>query len=271
MPDPSSPQPTKHQARKRFGQHFLHDQHIIDKILTHLALSTDDTLVEIGPGQGALTFPLLQQGFHITAIEMDRDLIALLQTNQTCVDQLTLHQADALKFDFCQLTDMTSTETKKIRLLGNLPYNISTPLLFHLLAQRTCIRDMHFMLQKEVVDRIVAAPGSKTYGRLSVMLQASCNCQALFDVAPGCFTPAPKVDSSVIWLQPYAGENPFEIDDPDAFARVVKAAFQQRRKTLRNNLKGLLSEAQIQQCDINPQSRAETLTISEFSRLSNYL
>ena len=258
----------EHQHRKRFGQHFLHDQNIIEKILTHLAPQSDDTLVEIGPGQGALTLPLLEQGFAITAIEMDRDLVEWWRSKQGLMDQLVLHQADALKFDFCQLQ---INKNNKLRVLGNLPYNISTPLLFHLLDQRHCIKDMLFMLQKEVVDRMVAKAGSKIYGRLSVMVQASCDVEALFDVAPGCFSPPPKVDSSIIRLRPYTTEDPYQIRDKALFAKVVKMAFQQRRKTLRNNLKPLMSAAQIESSGIDPQTRAETLSIQDFSRLANYL
>lgn len=268
-PDHSKPdndQVNQHRARKRFGQHFLHDVNIIDKMLSHLAASETDTLVEIGPGMGALTLPILDQGHQLTAIEMDRDLISFLQSQPSCQERLTLHQADALKFDFCQLRD----DNNKIRIIGNLPYNISTPLLFHLLDQRHCIIDMHFMLQKEVVDRMAAKPGSKIYGRLSVMLQSFCQIESLFDVSASCFNPPPKVESSVVWLRPYETP-PYAIDNQQDFALLVKAAFQQRRKTLRNNVKNLLTDAQIEACDIDPQARAETLSIDNFACLSNHL
>lgn len=252
-----------HRPRKRFGQHFLHDRNIIGRIVTALDPQADDSMVEIGPGKGALTRELLTRVAHLDAVELDRDLIAQLQS-ELPADKLTLHSADALKFDFCRLMQAGH----KLRLIGNLPYNISTPLLFHLLDQAGCIEDMYFMLQKEVVERLRATPGGKDYGRLSVMIQYRCAVEKLFDVAPGAFTPPPKVDSSVVRLTPHAVP-PVVVNDPEQFARVVRAAFANRRKTLRNNMKGLLSAERMVALGIDPTRRAETLSLAEFAALSN--
>ena len=216
-------------ARKRFGQHFLHDRHVIGRIVATLAPRPGDHIVEIGPGKGALTRVLAAQLPHFDAVELDRDLLAHLQSTIPA-GKLTLHGADALKFDFCQLTQ----EGRKLRLVGNLPYNISTPLLFHLLDQAGCIEDMLFMLQKEVVQRLAAAPGGKDYGRLSVMIQYRCTVEKLFDVAPGAFTPPPKVDSAwCAWCR--MPRRPWRSMTRPGLRRVVRAAFASRRKTLRNN------------------------------------
>ncbi len=252
-----------HRPRKRFGQHFLHDRNIIGRIVTALDPKADDRIVEVGPGKGALTRELLTRVAHLDAVELDRDLIAHLQS-EFPTNKLTLHSADALKFDFCRLTG----DSHKLRLIGNLPYNISTPLLFHLLDQAGCIEDMVFMLQKEVVERLRAGPGGKDYGRLSVMIQYRCAVEKLFDVAPGAFTPPPKVDSSVVRLIPHATP-PVAVDDPEQFSRTVRAAFASRRKTLRNNMKGLLSAEDMLALGIDPTRRAETLSLAEFATLSN--
>ena len=229
-----------HRPRKRFGQNFLHDQGVIERILSHIDPRPDQRLVEIGPGQGALTRGLLERAGELDAIELDRDLLQPLQRSCGTLGELRLHNTDALKFDFRSLR----SDERRLRLVGNLPYNISTPLLFHLVEQADAIEDMHFMLQKEVVDRMAAGPGSKTYGRLSVMLQVSCEVTPLFDIGPESFDPPPKVDSSVVRLrprpQPLVGAAHME-----AFGMLVTAAFRQRRKTLRNNLKGLLGGDQI--------------------------
>jgi 16S rRNA (adenine1518-N6/adenine1519-N6)-dimethyltransferase len=254
---------TRHTARKRFGQHFLHDRSIIERIVTTLDPKAGERVIEIGPGQGALTRELLARVAHLDAVELDRDLVASLCT-RIPPDRLTLHQADALKFDFCRLAE----PGHKLRLVGNLPYNISTPLLFHVLEQSNCIRDMLFMLQKEVVDRLSAAPGRKDYGRLSVMIQYRCTVEKLFNVPPGAFKPVPRVDSAVVRLTPHAAP-PVAVNDPERFATVVRAAFASRRKTLRNNLKGLLSPEQMLSLGIDPIRRAETLTLAEFAVLSN--
>ena len=269
------------QPKKRFGQHFLHDRGIVQRILDAFDPQPGETLVEIGPGPGALTRPLLERCALLHVIELDRDLAARLRADfdrwlparpaspipgLVPSAQLVVHEADALKFDFCSLVPTGGA----LRIIGNLPYNISTPLLFHLLDQRHCIADMLFMLQKEVVDRMAAAPGNKDYGRLSVMLQWQLRVEKLFDVRPGAFTPPPKVDSSVVRLVPHALP-PIQVRDADAFARVVRAAFAQRRKTLRNNLKGLMSSETLEALGIDPQRRAETLTLGEFAAVANAL
>jgi 16S rRNA (adenine1518-N6/adenine1519-N6)-dimethyltransferase len=253
-----------HRARKRFGQNFLHDPIVIRKIVNAIDPRPDEHLVEIGPGQAALTIPLLQTAGHMDAIEIDRDLVPIVQEQCAPHGELTLHNVDALKFDFTAL----KTDDRPLRLVGNLPYNISTPILFHLLESRTVIQDMHFMLQKEVVERMAAGPGSKTYGRLSVMLQAYCEVHHLFDIGPGAFKPAPKVDSSIVRLVPHDA-NALTIRDEERFARIVAASFAQRRKTLRNNLKGLLSEEQIRDAGIDPGVRSETLSVAGFRRLAS--
>jgi 16S rRNA (adenine1518-N6/adenine1519-N6)-dimethyltransferase len=254
----------EHRARKRFGQHFLHDRGVIQRILAALEPQPGDTIVEIGPGLGALTRPLLERCSPLHVIELDRDLAARLRAGLP-PEQLVVHEADALKFDFCALA-----AGKRLRVVGNLPYNISTPLLFHLLDQGDCISDMLFMLQKEVVERMAAAAGSKDYGRLSVMIQCRLRVEKLFDVRPGAFTPPPRVDSAVVRLVPHTVP-PAVIDNADVFASVVRAAFGQRRKTLRNTLKGLLSPEDMQSLGIDPMRRAETLSLAEFARLANTL
>ncbi len=254
----NSPRP-----KKRFGQHFLHDRHVIGRIVAALAPRPGDHVVEIGPGKGALTRELALHLAHFDAVELDRDLLAYLPS-VIPPDKLTLHNADALEYDFCRLM----REDRKLRLVGNLPYNISTPLLFHLLDQSGCIQDMLFMLQKEVVQRLAAAPGGKDYGRLSVMIQYRCTVEKLFDVAPGAFTPPPKVDSAMVRLVPLAMP-PVAVHDEIQFAKVVRMAFASRRKTLRNNMKGLLSAEQLLALGIDPIRRAETLSLTEFATLSN--
>lgn len=252
-----------HRPKKRFGQHFLHDRGVIARIVAALAPHAGDHIVEIGPGRGALTHELAKTVSHFDAVELDRDLLGHLQATIPA-DKLSLHAADALTFDFGKLVQ----QGRKLRLVGNLPYNISTPLLFHLLDQAGCIGDMLFMLQKEVVDRLSAAPGGKDYGRLSVMIQYRCRVEKLFDVAPGAFTPPPKVDSAVVRLAPYA-KPPVVVNDEARFAQVVRAAFASRRKTLRNNMKGLMVADEMIKRGIDPTRRAETLTLVEFAALSN--
>jgi len=253
--------PPAHRARKRFGQHFLHDRNIIDKILRAIDVNEDDNYLEIGPGQGALTFPLLQQCKKLTAIELDRDLIPLLNKGAIKFGELEVINADILKFEFDSLPEQS------YRVVGNLPYNISTPLMFHLLESVDKIRDMHFMVQKEVAQRIVAEVGSKNYGRLSIMMQYRCECQYLFDVAPGCFTPPPKVDSAIIRLLPLV-EPGFDVGDFALFSSIVQTAFSQRRKTLSNSLKSIVSAEVFELCGINKQLRAENLSGHEFSLLT---
>ena len=262
----------QHHPRKRFGQNFLHDPGVIQRILEAVApLPGQDPghqpsqhLVEIGPGQGALTAGLLEMASALDVIELDRDLIQPL-AERFKDTPLRIHQADALTFDLCALR---SPSTHRLRLIGNLPYNISTPLLFRFLEQADCIEDLHLMLQKEVVDRITAAPGSKVYGRLSVMVQTVCSAQRLFLVSAGAFTPAPKVSSAVIRLRPHR-PLPYPLADPPWHARLVAAAFAQRRKTLRNSLSGLVSPERMSALGIDPGARAETLSIADFAALAN--
>ena len=253
----------KHQPRKRFGQHFLHDPSVIERILQVVAPIPGERLVEIGPGEGALTLPLLARGARLTAIELDRDLAARLAARPEAGDTLDVVQGDALKIELAEL----AAPGERLRLVGNLPYNISTPLLFRFIEQLSVIRDMHFMLQREVVERMAAGPGSKTYGRLSVMLAVACRVEPLFDIGPGAFRPPPKVWSSVVRLEPWA-EPPFPVPDPRRFAEVVRRAFGQRRKTLRNALSGLVDEDAIRAAGCDPGARAETLPPEAFARLA---
>jgi 16S rRNA (adenine1518-N6/adenine1519-N6)-dimethyltransferase len=252
-----------HPARKRFGQNFLHDPMIIQRIVSKVAPQPGDHIVEIGPGLGALTTTILPLVGELDVIELDRDLIPKLQQQCSGLGELWIHNVDALKYDFTQL----ATTSRSLRVIGNLPYNISTPLLFHLLTQASAIRDMHFMLQKEVVDRMTAGPGSKTYGRLSIMVQYHCKVEKLFNVGPGAFKPKPKVDSAVVRLLPYVTP-PVDTGDKHKFEQIVNAAFSQRRKTLRNSLKNLVPEDVIINTGIDPGLRAEALGIEQFALLS---
>jgi 16S rRNA (adenine1518-N6/adenine1519-N6)-dimethyltransferase len=251
-----------HRPRKRFGQHFLHDPSVISRIVAAIDPQSDQRLIEIGPGLGALSRPVLERVGRMEVVELDRDVIPRLEASCVGAGELVVHQADALRFDFAELAG-----DRALRVIGNLPYNISTPLLFHLLDARGAIEDMHFMLQKEVVDRMVAEPGSKTYGRLSVMLQAHCEMRHLFDVKPGAFKPPPRVMSAIVRLEPLATPA-FPIPDPTRFAEVVLRAFGQRRKTLRNALKGLVDSTGFETADVDSSLRAETLPPSAFGRLA---
>ena len=255
-----------HTPRKRFGQNFLHDHNIIYNILSSLNTKPNQHWVEIGPGMGALTEPLLALGLQLEVVELDRDLVAYLKDKFKQQSQLHIHSADALKFDFSAL----AKNDEKLRIIGNLPYNISTPLMFHLLDNAACIEDMHFMLQKEVVDRICAAPGSKKYGRLSVMMQYYCATEHLFDVPPESFDPAPKVMSAIVRLIPHQ-QPPVAVNNLKMLNRVVVQAFSQRRKTLRNSLKKLIDEDAIVALGIDPNLRAEVISLPDFARLSNLL
>lgn len=252
-----------HQPRKRFGQHFLHDPAVIGRIIDAVGPAPGERLVEIGPGEGALTLPLLARGVRLTVVELDRDLAARLAARPEAGDALAVVQGDALKVSLASL----AVPGERLRLVGNLPYNVSTPLLFRFLEQAAVIRDMHFMLQREVVERMVAPPGSKTYGRLSVMLAAACRVEALFDIGPGAFRPPPRVWSSMVRLEPWT-EPPFSVPDMKLFAEVVRRAFGQRRKTLRNALSGLLDEPDIRAAGCDPGARAETLPAAAFGRLA---
>lgn len=254
-----------HRPRKRFGQHFLRDQQIIDRLIAAIDPRPNQQLVEIGPGEGVLTRPVLARTGRIDVVELDRDLAAGLGRRLGQPQGLTIHQADALSFDFTALAG-----EGKIRVIGNLPYNISTPLIFHLLDQAHIISDMVFMLQKEVVDRLVAGPGSRQYGRLSVMAGYYCDMTSVFDVGPEAFHPPPKVDSAIIRMVP----KPLTDTDRDllpGFEKVVRQAFGQRRKTLRKSLAGFLTEDEIQAVEINPARRPETLTLNEFKALARAL
>ncbi len=256
--------PSEHQARKRFGQNFLHDQNIIAKIIRAINPDKQQNIIEIGPGQGALSYPLLSELGHLDAIEIDRDLIHILNQQSPQYGELTIHEGDALKFDFKQL----ASSDNKCRVVGNLPYNISTPIIFHLLEFLDIIEDMHFMLQKEVVQRMSAEPGSKIYGRLSVMLQCYCEVDDLFDIPATAFNPPPKVISSLVRLVPR--KKPLAtLNNPQQFSRLVNRVFQQRRKTLRNTLKNFINTEQIEAVGISASARPETLSVSQFIELSN--
>lgn len=253
----------KYQTKKRFGQHFLSDPSVIQKIIYSVNPKPDDKIAEIGPGLGALTFPLLEYIKTLDVVEIDRDVVQRLQ--QKNQGQLTIHNVDALQFDFSNLIDDENTQ---LRVVGNLPYNISTPLIFSLLEYRHHIEDMHFMLQKEVVDRLTALPGSKDYGRLSIMVQYFCQTEYLFHVPPSAFSPPPKVDSAVLKINPW-DQLPYIANDHKHLSKIVKEAFSKRRKTLRNSLKALLTVEQIERVGIDPSLRPEQLTVQDYVNLSN--
>lgn len=257
-------------AKKHLGQHFLHERGIIDKIVQAVDPKPGDRLVEIGPGQGAITFPLLDRHGELTVIEFDRDLIFPLTEAARAHGTLEVIHRDVLTVDFSAIARNSGSGDGQIRLVGNLPYNLSSPILFHALDHAAAIRDMVFMLQKEVVDRMAAGPGSKVYGRLGVMLQAYCQVTALFDVPPGAFRPPPKVDSAVVRLVPRAADT-IGIADPQVFSSVVRDAFGQRRKTLRNALSNLCDAAAIEAAGVRPDARAEQIEVADFVRLANSL
>ena len=256
---------SKHIARKRFGQNFLIDQQVIADIVNAVAPKRDDCVVEIGPGLGALTAPLLQRLDHLHVVEIDRDIIARLK-KQYSSDKLTIHEGDALEFDFGTL----ASSGRQLHIVGNLPYNISTPLLFHLASFADCVYDMHFMLQKEVVERMVAEPGTADFGRLSVMLQYRFVMDWMLDVPPESFDPAPKVDSAVVRLIPRLAAE-LTVKDEAKFAALVTAAFAQRRKMLRNNLKEMLADEDFARLGIPPTARAEQLSLDDYIRMANSL
>jgi 16S rRNA (adenine1518-N6/adenine1519-N6)-dimethyltransferase len=253
----------KHRARKRFGQHFLSDPGIIDAIVRAVHPTADDVIVEIGPGQGAITDALARSAGHLHAVELDRDLVARLRRRYEDNPNVTVHEADALQFDFASLGD-------RIRVVGNLPYNISTPLLFHLLKFRSRILDMHFMLQKEVVDRMAASPGSKAYGRLGIMLGCHLNIESLFDVPREAFDPPPEVTSAIVRLDPLP-PGTFDIQDEAGLSTLVSTAFMQRRKTLRNSLKKSVEAIDFEAVGIDASQRPEQISIGDYVRLSNHL
>lgn len=250
-----------HQAKKRFGQNFLVDQNIIADIVSCIRPAAGDNMVEIGPGLGAMTRPLLKHLKRLHVVEIDRDIIVRLKSDYP-QDQIVIHEGDALEFDFATLA-------APLRIVGNLPYNISTPLLFHFAAYAERITDMHFMLQNEVVERMVAEHSTPAYGRLSVMLQYRFAMEKLLDVPPESFRPAPKVDSAIVRMIPLPAEH-IQVRNEKLYAAIVATAFGQRRKTLRNTLRGYLQEGDFATLDINPQLRAENLAVADFVRVANY-
>jgi len=254
----------EHRPRKRFGQNFLHDHGVIERIVRAIRPQADQHMVEIGPGLGALTEHLVDAVQCLDVVELDRDLVPRLQQRFGDRPHFHIHSADALKFDFAAL----AKPQQKLRVVGNLPYNISTPLLFHLLAQHHAISDMHFMLQLEVVERLAAQAGEDAYGRLSVMIQYHCQVDQLFTVPPGAFTPPPKVYSAIVRLIPHATP-PHPARDERMLERLVAQAFSQRRKTLRNTLKGLLAADAIEALGIDGGRRPETLSLAEFVALAD--
>ena len=249
--------------KKALGQHFLHDANIIDRIIECFKPLSDDTVIEIGPGRGALTERLLNKVSQLHLVEFDRDLAHYWRQRIGTSQMLTVHEIDALKADYSAIAD-----GHPLRVIGNLPYNISTPILFRLLDHRDIISDMLLMLQKEVVDRMTALPGNKVYGRLSVMIQQACRVESALMVRSGAFIPPPRVNSAMVRVVPYP-RPPHPATSAAHFARVVKGAFGQRRKTLRNALRNLVDERQFEQAQIDPGLRPEQLSIEEFVRLSN--
>ena len=250
-------------AKKRFGQHFLHDPAVIRRLVDVIRPQPTDTMVEIGGGPGALTAPLCEKLERLHVVEIDRELAAALPSRVQHPERLVVHEADALAFDFGALAN----GPRSLRIVGNLPYNISTPLLFRLLELSPLIKDLHLMLQREVVDRITAAPGGKDYGRLTVMLALAVRAEACFDLGPGAFTPPPKVWSTVVRLVPHAAP-PFAVADRARFAALVAHLFSMRRKTLGRALKGRLTAEQIAAAGIDPKARPETLAPADFARLA---
>ena len=255
-----------HRARKRFGQNFLHDQYTIDAIVSAIAPRQNDVLVEIGPGLGALTEPVCDQVDKMHVVELDRDLAARLREHPRLKDKLIVHEADAMKFDFDELAQ----PGRPLRIFGNLPYNISTPLIFHLLEKSQHITDMYFMLQKEVVERLAAGPNSKDYGRLTVMTQYYCQVSPVLEVGPHAFNPAPKVDSAVVRLAPWP-KRPYEALDVADLQRVCQEGFGQRRKTIRNSFRNFITAEQLEELNIDPNLRPENLTLAQFVSIANWL
>ncbi|MEM6985413.1 MAG: 16S rRNA (adenine(1518)-N(6)/adenine(1519)-N(6))-dimethyltransferase RsmA [Pseudomonadota bacterium] len=259
--------PNAHRPRKRFGQHFLTDSSVVERIVDWVAPPASVALVEIGPGLGALSLPLLKRYGQLHALELDRDIVPKLERRAAGLGQLSVIQCDVLGFDFVALSTQLD---KPLRLVGNLPYNISTPLVFHLCEQKSHIESMHFMLQKEVVDRLAAQPGDKAYGRLSIMAQYHCEVSPVFTVAPGSFNPPPRVDSAVVTMRPHKTP-PFDVGDPALFQQIVTSAFSAPRKTLRNALAKLFDEERLRTAGIDPQTRAERVTPQEYAALSRQL
>ncbi len=259
-----------HTARKRFGQNFLHDQNVIHSIVAAINPQKDQFLIEIGPGLGALTEPVADLIDHLTVVELDRDLAERLRHHPFLHQKLTVIEQDALRFDFRTYFDSLVLNGKAVKVFGNLPYNISTPLMFHLFKFHDLIQDMHFMLQKEVVKRLCAAPNSKAYGRLTIMAQYYCQVMPVLEVPPTAFKPAPKVDSAVVRLVPYK-TLPHPVKDIYWLNRVTTQAFNQRRKTLRNALSTLFSAEQLEALGVDLNARAENLSLADYARLANWL
>ncbi len=255
-----------HHARKRFGQNFLHDQYTIDSIVSAIAPRQNDVMVEIGPGLGALTEPVCDQIDKLHVVELDRDLAVRLREHPRLKDKLIVHEADAMKFNFDELAQ----PGRPLRVFGNLPYNISTPLIFHLLEKSQHITDMYFMLQKEVVERLAAGPNSKDYGRLTVMTQYYCQVVPVLEVGPHAFKPAPKVDSAVVRLVPYQ-QRPYEALNVNDLHRVCQEGFGQRRKTIRNSFRNFITAEQLEEIGIDPNLRPENLTLAQFVSIANWL
>ena len=255
-----------HRARKRFGQNFLNDPFIIDGIVSAINPQNGENLVEIGPGLGALTEPVAREIDHLTVVELDRDLAERLRHHPTLASKLTIHEGDAMKFDFASLV----TADKPLRIFGNLPYNVSTPLMFHLFSFANAVKDMHFMLQKEVVNRLAAGPNSKAYGRLTVMAQYYCKVVPVLEVPPESFKPAPKVDSAVVRLIPHQ-TLPHPATSLKWLERVCREGFNQRRKTVRNCYKTLIDAETLESLGIDPSARPESLTLGQFVALANWL
>ncbi|MBU3020974.1 16S rRNA (adenine(1518)-N(6)/adenine(1519)-N(6))-dimethyltransferase RsmA [Aestuariibacter sp. A3R04] len=257
-----------HTARKRFGQNFLHDDYVIGNIVSAINPQDGENLVEIGPGLGALTDPVCEEVSKLTVVELDRDLAERLRHHPFHGKKLTVIERDALKLDFSSLLADLPNPMGKLRVFGNLPYNISTPLMFHLFSFASIVQDMHFMLQKEVVNRLAAGPGSKSYGRLSVMAQYYCAVVPVLHVPPGAFKPPPKVDSAVVKLIPHPAP-PVEVSSVKLLEKVCAAAFNQRRKTIRNSLSEWVSEEELTAVGLSPTARAETLSLEDFAAVAN--
>ncbi|MEE4245378.1 MAG: 16S rRNA (adenine(1518)-N(6)/adenine(1519)-N(6))-dimethyltransferase RsmA [Kangiellaceae bacterium] len=258
--------PIHHTAKKRFGQNFLHDPTVISRIVNTIQPQPGDNIIEIGPGPGALTQPVLKKVGKMRAVELDREVIPKLKMFCLGDGQLDIIQADALTVDFSSFAESDGS----LRVIGNLPYNISTPLMFHLFTMRNSIKDMHFMLQKEVVDRLVASPGSKSYGRLSIMAQYYCRAEFMFLVKPGAFNPPPKVDSAIVRLTPHPADNS-PSTNVELMNKIVTSAFSLRRKTIRNSLKQYLTESDFAQLQLNSKERAENLSLDDFIKITDFL
>lgn len=264
-----------YQAKKKFGQNFLVDHNLINKIIMAFNPKIEQQILEIGPGLGALTKPLLEKINHLNLVEVDNDLAAKLIDKYG--SKINLYNIDILKFDFKQLLNNTETEQtnqnhqNRIRIIGNLPYNISTPILFYLFNHISHIQDMLFMLQLEVVDRITAKPNSKQYGRLSVMAQIFCDCQKIFNIPATAFNPKPKVESAIVYLKPKASSNYNNLLNFELFDNIVKAAFNMRRKTISNSLKEFISANDLSKINIDPKLRAENLTVEQFIQIANHV